>query len=246
MRLSKSVYLIASGRAGCFLTHSADCNAYAIDCGGTFLLIDSGSGADSNRIFEVLEADGIRRDAIKALLLTHGHLDHAGGACEIAEHLQIPIWASPATAAAIEAGDEEAISLAEAKRAGVYNSSMRLRPCSVSERMNGGDPIRVGETTVRPLATPGHSRDLLSWLIETPDGLMAFTGDTVFHEGRILISNTWDCDPAAYARSLRELSKCPIEGLFPGHSIWSLHEGRDQVAKCLPYLDKLLLPPNLL
>ena len=37
MRLSRAVYLMASGRAGCFLTHSADCNAYAIDCGGIFV-----------------------------------------------------------------------------------------------------------------------------------------------------------------------------------------------------------------
>ena len=246
MRLSKWVYLIASGRAGCFLTHSADCNAYAIDCGGTFLLIDSGSGGDSKRISEVLEADGIRPDSVRALLLTHGHLDHSGGACELAEHLQVPIWASSATAAALEAGDEDAISLTDAKRAGVYSSGMRLRPCQVAERMSGGELIRVGHGAVRPIATPGHSRDLLTWLIETPDGLMAFTGDTVFHDGRILMSNTWDCDPAAYARSLRELAEFPIEGLFPGHSIWSLHEGREHVMKCVPYLDKLLLPPNLL
>ena len=209
-------------------------------------MIDSGSGADSQQIFDVLEADGIGRSAVRALLLTHGHLDHAGGAAELAAYLQVPIWASPATAASLEAGDEDAISLADAKRAGVYGSDMRLRPCFVAERFEGGESIHVGNATVRPIATPGHSRDLLSWLMETPDGLVAFTGDTVFHGGRILISNTWDCNPADYARSLRELSTLPIEGLFPGHSIWSLREGSKHVAMCLPYLDKLLLPPNLL
>jgi glyoxylase-like metal-dependent hydrolase (beta-lactamase superfamily II) len=46
---------------------------------------------------------------------------------------------------------------------------------------------------------------MLSYLVESPDGRLLFSGDTVFHSGKILLSTTWDCNPQAYAASLRSL-----------------------------------------
>ena len=245
MRISRRVYLTASGRMGCSLSRAEDCNAYAVDCGGPVLLIDSGVGG-AGSITANLKQDGVDLARVEALLLTHGHLDHSGGAAALHRELGVPVWCSLETAQALEAGDEAAISLAAAKQAGVYPESLRLESCPVARKLQeSSEPIRIGDVTLQVLRTPGHSHDMLTYLIETDEGLLAFVGDTVFHNGRVLLSPNWDCDPLDCAASLRKLAALPIDGLYPGHSIWSVREGRRQVEAALPYVDRLLVPPNL-
>lgn len=46
-------------------------------------------GGDAERIVDVLGELGLTAEQI---LLTHGHIDHAGGAAALAEALSVPIW----------------------------------------------------------------------------------------------------------------------------------------------------------
>ena len=149
MRLTERVYLIASGRLGCSLTHPSDCNAYAVDCGGRFVLVDSGVGADTRAVLRILDGHGISRGSVAAILLTHGHLDHAGGAAELAAQFNTEVWSSQETAAALETRNEEAISLTAAKRAGVYGPEFVLRSCAASRRFGGGEKCQVGDLNWR-------------------------------------------------------------------------------------------------
>ncbi len=246
MQISKRVHLIASGYAGCSLTHGNDCNAYAVRCGNDYLLIDSGVGVNTEAIMQEMERDGITKERVTGLLLTHAHLDHSGGAAFLHFELNTPVTASCEAAAALENGDEEKISLLAAKQAGVYEESFYLRSCPVAKTLVGGEQWLVGDCCITALRTPGHSRDMMTYLIQSPEELLAFPGDTVFHGGKVLISDTWDCEPAAYATSLRTLSNYPVDGLYPGHAIWSVREGHKQIRQSLDYLNRLLLPPNLL
>jgi glyoxylase-like metal-dependent hydrolase (beta-lactamase superfamily II) len=244
MRLSDRVFLTLSGDSGCSLSHGSDCNAYAVECDGEVLLIDAGVGIQTELLLRNLGADGIQTEQISTLLLTHGHLDHSGGASWLHERLGLEVIASLETAAALETGDEDAISLGAAKRAGIYDAAVSLHACPVARRLQGGEIWKVRDVTIRAMRTPGHSDDMLSFLLQTPSELLAFTGDTVFHGGRIALQDTHDCRPPHYSRSLRALAALPIDGFFPGHGIWSLARGAAQIQSSLRHLDRLLLPPN--
>ena len=244
MRLSDRVFLTLSGDSGCSLSHRNDCNAYAVECDGEVVLIDAGVGEHTELLLRNLASDGIREEQISTLFLTHGHLDHSGGATWLHDRLGLTVIASRETAAALETGDEEAISLGAAKRAGVYDTAMSLKACPVARKLEGGETWPVGNVTIRVMRTPGHSDDMLSFLLQTPSELLAFTGDTVFHGGRIALQDTYDCRPVDYARSLRALAAAPIDGSFPGHGIWSLTRGAAQIRSSMQHLDRLLLPPN--
>lgn len=244
MKISGRIHLIASGLLGCSLTHDNDCNVYAIDGGSEFALIDSGCGIETERLMENLELDGIPIDRVSLLLLTHAHLDHAGGARWLRDHLDLKVAASAGTARALEGGDEDAIALAAAKRAGIYSPDVRFAPCPVARVLREGDEVAVGELVIQVLETPGHSSDMISFLV-CGGRRDLFCGDTVFHEGRILLQDVADCDVPAYSRTLRRLSDLTIDGLYPGHLTWSERRGEYHLKKARAFLDRLLLPPNI-
>lgn len=246
MRISDRIHLIASGLLGCSLTHDSDCNVYAIDGGGEFALIDSGCGIEPERLIENLKLDGIPLDRVRLLLLTHGHLDHSGGARWLRDQLGLKVAASVSTAQALEAGDEEAISLAAAKRAGIYPADVVFAACPVERILRDGDELVLGDFVIEALETPGHSRDMISFVVRRDGRRDLFCGDTVFHGGRILLQDIADCDIPAYSRTLRCLAGLTIEGLYPGHLTWSERRGQLHLEKAREYLDRLLLPPNVL
>ena len=98
MQIADGISLIASGNLGVSLTYPLDCNVYALRCGDEYVLIDSGTGVETQRIVEVLKSDGIPLDRVRRLMLTHYHLDHSGGAAALREALGLEVWPGPLTA----------------------------------------------------------------------------------------------------------------------------------------------------
>jgi glyoxylase-like metal-dependent hydrolase (beta-lactamase superfamily II) len=86
---------------------------------------------------------------------------------------------------------------------------------------------------------------MFSYLIRQPGGTMLFPGDTLFHGGLISLQATHDCDPLAYAESLRRLAAVEFDMMFPGHGLWSLSEGHRHIDAAMKFVDGLLLPPSL-
>jgi hydroxyacylglutathione hydrolase len=246
MKIAEDVHLLGSGRLGAGYSHDFDCNVYAVRCGGHYLLVDSGAGIETEKLVSNLEADGVSARQIRSLLLTHSHLDHAGGAHWLHKNLGLGVCASTEAAMALESGDEKAISLLDAKKAGVYSSDICLRACKVDRVLQGNESWVVGDSSIQVIRTPGHSKDMVSYLIQKPDRLLLFSGDTVFHGGKILLSNVYDCDVPAYANSLRILAGYKIDALFPGHMMWVVRNARLHLQKTEEYLNRLLLPPNLI
>jgi hydroxyacylglutathione hydrolase len=246
MKIAPRVFLAASGTLGISLTHDNDCNAYAVRCGSKYLLIDCGAGLQPETIAQNLDADRVRPGCIERLLLTHYHLDHCGGAHWFRENFGATVSASALTAQALESGDEAAISLDTARKAGVYGADVHLEPCKVDEVIHHGQRLTFSDTVVEVLATPGHSRDMLSFLVRTPEQVMLFSGDTVFFDGRVLLSNTPDCDVPALCNSIRLLAEQEFDGFYPGHHLWSIRGGRRHVENALSWITRLLLPPSLL
>lgn len=102
-------------------------------------------GGDVPRIRKALAARGLTLDRI---LVTHGHVDHAGGAAELAKAEGVPIWGP-------HAGDQFWIEAMEKQ------SEMFGLPGArsfVPERwLQDGDRIDLGELTLEVLHCPGHT-----------------------------------------------------------------------------------------
>jgi hydroxyacylglutathione hydrolase len=247
VQLNDRVYLVGSGSNGFSISHKADCNVYLIDGKTELALVDAGVGEQTDLILENVRMHGFDPVRIRKLLLTHIHADHAGGASDMRALLpDLRVMVSEKVAAHLRRGEEEAISLELAKRAGYYSGDYLFRPCPVDNELQDGDKIPVGDLEVVVLGSPGHSAGDLSFLVEIHDHIHLFVGDTVFHNGRILLQSTWDCNLQELIESLRRLSRLPVDVFLPGHQCFALRHGRQHIQLAVDILDRCSIPQNLL
>src|SRR5690349_21076539 len=82
MRLTDEVYLVGGGPVKDFgLSNEPDCHVYLIDGGDELALVDCGmaEGDSLERILSNVQRDELDPARIRTLILTHYHMDHAGG-----------------------------------------------------------------------------------------------------------------------------------------------------------------------
>src|SRR5262249_29762542 len=139
------------------------------------------------------------------------------------------VLASAHAADLVTRGDEEALSLPAARAAGIYPADYRYRACPAEGALVEGAMVRVGETTVTVLDTPGDCRGHVSLLVERRDRLILFGGDAVFAGGQILLQNIPDCSIWEYSQTLSRLAQLPIDTLLPGHLAPVLRNGRRHI-----------------
>jgi hydroxyacylglutathione hydrolase len=68
------------------------------------ILIDTGIPKSGQRILRMMARAGIRKEDISLILLTHGHIDHAGSALELRRLLGAPVAISSVDAPLLESG----------------------------------------------------------------------------------------------------------------------------------------------
>ena len=246
MRLTERVYLVGSGANGFFTSHRSDCSVYAVDCGGPIVLVDCGVGGEgTGLILANLHADGLDPKRVSHLLITHKHADHCGAAAELHERLGLKVVATAHTAAALSTGDEEAISLAAAKRAGLYDPDYVFRACPVEVVLGDEKRLSVGDVTFTLLDTPGHCAGHCAFTFRDGGKLHFFGGDNVFSGGKILLQNIPDCDLQAHLRTVRRVASLGVDVFLPGHTMPCLREGHRHLQAAAARLDALLAPEGM-
>lgn len=246
MRIDDGLNLVMSGGGGFDLTEAFDCNVFAIDAGGEWVIFDAGAGRDMAAVEAVLAGDGITSGSISHLFLTHGHADHSGGAAALRELSHAIVHAGPLTAPMVASGDEAAISLDRARQAGIYPADYRYRACAVDDVVEEGRAVRIGKLTVTMVATPGHSADHVSYLVEREGRRFLVAGDALFHGGKVAIQDIADCNIGAVCATVRKLAALDFDVLLPGHLAFSLRNGHRHAEAALAYVERFACPPSII
>lgn len=103
MRITDEVHLVGGGAAlGFGLSDDPECHVYLVNGGAELALIDRGmaDGRSLERVVANIEADGLDLDRIRYLIVTHYHMDHAGGAARVRQRFGLEVIAPVAAAAA--------------------------------------------------------------------------------------------------------------------------------------------------
>ena len=85
---------------------------------------------------------------VDAVLFTHAHADHAGGAAVLKDRFGVQIYAGDQTADMLEAGDDVKNGLARARDAGIYPSDYRFRAAAVDRRVAEYEVITINDVCI--------------------------------------------------------------------------------------------------
>ncbi len=154
------------------------------------VMIDTGYNPDS--MLALLDEQGLR---LKAVCLTHGHTDHAGGLDRILERWPVPVYL----------GTED------------RDLSPWLPGDELLARMQEGTEVVAGALTVHCMETPGHTPGGICYRVKTDTHDICFVGDTLF-AGSIGRSNPFSLYPAHLQSVRTRVLTLPVQTLlFPGH-----------------------------
>jgi hydroxyacylglutathione hydrolase len=141
-----------------------NCSIVACTATNSAAIVDP--GGDVARIREAIDQLKVTPEKI---LLTHGHIDHAGGAAELAEALNLPI----------EGPDEKDGFLLENLEAqGQRFGITEVRNVKPTRWLVEGETVGIGDLTFSVLHVPGHTPGHLVF-VNAP-ARFALVGDTLF------------------------------------------------------------------
>ena len=246
MRITDEVYLVGGGPSLAFgLSADPDCHVYLIDGGDELALVDCGLGPSLDRIAANVEREGLDPARLRTLLLTHYHMDHAGGAARCRERFGLRVLAPREAAPALRAGDERAVALDAAKAAGIYPTDYRFEPVAVDGELAEGDRVRLGRLELEVFDTPGHCDGHASFLLHGRDRRYLFAGDAVFARGRVVLQTIHDCSIQRAVGSILKLAALDVDALLPGHAAIALGGGAHHLGLAADACGKLFVPKNL-
>jgi glyoxylase-like metal-dependent hydrolase (beta-lactamase superfamily II) len=190
---------------------------------GGAALIDPGPSSTLPMLRAGLSKIGLGVGDLRALLLTHIHLDHAGAAgALVAENPQIKVYVHEKGAAHLVKPEKL---IASATR--LWGSEMdrlwgefRPVPSSALVVLKGGEQIDAGGRDLEVAYTPGHASHHVSYF--SADTRIAFVGDTAgirIGPGGFIMPPTPppDIDLLAWRESLRRIGQWRPETVFVTH-----------------------------
>lgn len=211
-----------------YLEHPGFAAAYLITEGDRAAFVETNTNHAVPRMLSALEAAGLSREQVELIIITHVHLDHAGGAsalmdaCPNATLLAHPRAAKHVIDPAKLIKSAQAVYGEDAFRA-MYGE---IRPVSEARvrSMGDGESVSLGSRTLTFLHTQGHADHHACVLDSGSNGI--FTGDSfglvypVLQEnGLFAIPSTspTDFDAAAAKESLHRIVGTGAERAFLTH-----------------------------
>ena len=178
-----------------------NCSIFGDEQSREAIVIDPGDNI--GRILAILEEHALR---VKAIVITHAHIDHIGGAAKLKAATGAPVL--------MNAKDRELYDQLDVQAAwiGVEPPSRT----EIDSALGAGDTLTLGPAEFRVLDTPGHTQGSISIWIPSENKLIA--GDTLFRDsiGRTDLPGG---NPRQILRSIEhQLLQLPEETVVvPGH-----------------------------
>ncbi len=147
-------------------------------------------GGEVDRIRAAIEESGI---AVEAIWLTHGHIDHAGGAMDLKEALGVPLIGP-------HEDDRDLLSNLE-NQARMFGLDQSVRNVTPDRYLTEGETVSFGDHVFEVFHCPGHAPGHVVFF--NRDSRFAHVGDVLFN-GSIGRTDLPGGDHDALIRSIKD------------------------------------------
>ena len=126
-------------------------------------------GGDLDRIVSVLKREGL---LLEKILLTHAHIDHAGGSAELVKQFGVPIEGPH---------KEDKFWIDSLPQQSQMFGFPKVETFTPDRWLEGGDKVTVGESSFDVVHCPGHTPGHVVFF--NSESQLALVGDVLFNGG---------------------------------------------------------------
>lgn len=208
------------------ITSPSDCCVYLIDA-GELVLVDSGVGDSFNQLVDNITALGFDPHRLKAIIVTHAHIDHIGALAEFQQNYGVSLIAHELDAPAIETG----------KGTGAEFYQAAYQPGRIDIKISQPEAsLTFGRYQLHLVHIPGHTPGSLAVYVDM--GKRVLFGQDI-HGPYI---PAWGADPAQAAASLQKLIELKADILCEGH--FGIYQPASEVERYIAGYLRELPPVN--
>jgi glyoxylase-like metal-dependent hydrolase (beta-lactamase superfamily II) len=140
-----------------------NCSVFGDESTREGLVVDPGDEIES--ILEIIGRHGL---TVKAIVITHAHIDHIGGAAKLKQATGAPVY--------MNLNDEELKGMLDVQASWIGMEPVEA--ADIDQEARDGDKLVVGATEFHVLHTPGHTQGSICLHLPSEGKLIA--GDTLF------------------------------------------------------------------
>lgn len=213
-----------------------------------FILIDGGYPADRDLVLQSIRGLGLDPADAKAMLITHGHVDHTGCAAYLSRTHGTPILCSPEELAHVRGEEKHQVTigqvLARAWRPRVFRwllhvikaKALQAEPAAQAQSWSE-DQLRSLPGNPEAILLPGHTPGNVALLLPGANAIAVGDSFVSGHPispkpGPQMLHTMYHWDPAGALASARHLQGIQANVILPGHGP-ALHMSLDQAIAAL-------------
>lgn len=189
------------------------CNIWHVQGRDRDLIIDTGMG-----LRPLVDEIATLSERPVTAIMTHSHFDHAGGLCQFPDRCghraEADVIAHPtATNTVADVGFVRAETFTALPYAGFSYDQFTVQPAPLTQLLDDGDVLDLGDRVLHVLHLPGHSPGSIA-LYEAATGTL-FSGDVIYDGA--LIDDLYHSDAEQLRASHARLKELPVTTVHAGH-----------------------------
>lgn len=197
---------------------SANLGSYIIKTSKGLILVNTGYDRNTPLIEESMEKLGFHMKDVKILLISHAHVDHAGGASGILKLSGAKYDVMTGDVDVVESGGKTDYHYGD-KPEEYYT------PTHVDRTLHDLDIVKLGDTVLTAHITPGHTKGDTTWTFDAHDGgrvrKIVIVGGPLLNRGMKMVDNPKYPDLIQdYRKTFATLRALPVDVFVGAHGYY--------------------------